>query len=322
MNARIPLFPFLPFRRAGLAAGVTAALLAGLLPAPPVPAQEQDDDNFSVSGSVELGAEYNSNLSVSELESASGRSDGAGVLDAALDLSWQPAPRVALDAGYSYSASRYSDLDSYDLDMHLLYADLSRDFGPFTLGANYYFADAGLGGDDFLELDQYSLYAGKLLNGNWYLRGALNFSDKAFATFAERDADNQGYSIEIFRFFEQGRSNLMLGYGYEDEETRAAPYAYEADSLRLRYSRRFSLASRDSRLQLGYRWQDRDYLNVTPLIGARRGDRRQVLDANLEVSMLEQLDLIGGWEYGNYRSNLDSADFNENRLSLSARLSF
>lgn len=284
--------------------------------------QDADDESFAISGNVEVGAEYNDNLNVDELESASGRSDAAAVFDGGVDLAWEGTKGMSALAGYSYSASRYQDVDGFDLDMHLLFADLSHDFDWLTLGGNYYFADASLGGDDFLTLNQYSLYAGKLLGERWYLRGALNFADKSFDTFSERDADNDGYSLEGFWFFDEGRGNVMLGYAFEDEKTRTDPFIYAADTLRLRYSQRFTLLSLDARLQLGLRWQDRNYAHATPSIGVPRDDSQRVSDLRLDVSVLENLEVIGRWEHGDYRSRLTSADYTAHRLTLSARLAF
>lgn len=284
--------------------------------------QEPAAPNPDFSGGITVGAEHNSNLSVSQLESASGQSDTAATVDANLDMRWQPVARLNVEGGYSYTGSRYQDIDSFDLDMHLLYTDLSYDFSALTLGANYYFADADLGGDSFLELNQYSLYAGKLFGTAWFLRGALNVARKEFASFDARDADNEGASVDLYRFFNEGRSSVALGYAYEEEDTRDPSFIYTADTLRLRLNHRFTLAAKDVQLQLGYRFQDRDYDYITPSIAAPRDDSQRVGDMRLEVSLLKNLALIGRWENGNYQSRLPSADFTDNRMSLGARLSF
>ncbi len=284
--------------------------------------ESQQEETFSVSGAIALGAEHNNNLSITELETASGQSDVAATLDANIDLSWRPSSRLSLDTGYSYTASRYQDVTAFDLDMHLLYADISYAFDWLTLGANHYYADADLGGDSFLTLKQSSLYAGKLIGEQWFLRGALNFVRKDFDTFTERDADTDGFGLDGFWFFNEGRSNLSLGYAFEDEQTRGASFVYKADTVRLRFSHRFNLWGKEARFQTGYRWHDRRYPNITPSIGVPRDDTHKVADARLEVTVWKSLAVLARWENGNYRSNLPSADFSDNRLSLAARLSF
>ncbi|HDZ07802.1 surface lipoprotein assembly modifier [Pseudohongiella sp.] len=282
----------------------------------------QGSDEFTVSGSLEAGAEYNSNVSVSELESATGESDTAGTLDAAVDANWQATDRLSVDTGYSFSGERYQDFDSFDLDLHLLYGDVSYELDAFSLGSNYYYADANLGGDDFLILKQYSLYAGKLFADQWFLRGALNFADKSFDDFAQRDADSEGLSLDAFWFFNQGRSNLVLGYAFDEEQARDTAFSYDAETLRLRYTHRLDLLGNDTELRLGTRWQDRSYQSVTPALGARRDDRQHITDARLEMSLTEQLAVAAQLERGDYQSNLGSADYTENRASVSLKLSF
>lgn len=283
---------------------------------------QSTNNSFTVSGSLEAGTEYNSNVSVSELESASGESDMAGALDAALDMNWKPAERISVDAGYSFTSRQYSDFDAFDLDMHLFYGDVSYELDLITVGANYYYADARLGGDDFLTLKQNSLYAGKLFNDSFYLRGALNRSEKDFDGFGARDADTEGLSMDAFWFFNEGMSTLVLGYAYDDENARSRAFAYESDTLRTRYTHRFSWNGRESSVQLGGRAQFRDYKGVTPEIGVPRDDKQYVLDARLEVKLLPWLAVIGQVERGDYRSRLSSADYTENRVGAGLELSF
>ncbi|MDY6982577.1 MAG: surface lipoprotein assembly modifier [Pseudomonadota bacterium] len=305
-----------------LASAIGVMVATPLLAAVAEPAPQQQNETLDVSGSVAAGIEYNDNLSVTELETAAGTGDTAATLEANADVNWQAGENTSVAGGYSFSGSRYQDVDAFDLDLHLLYADVSHDFALLTLGANYYFADARLGGDSFLELNQYSLYAGKLFADAWYLRGALNFTDKQFDVFDVRDADNEGFSTDLYRFFNAGRSNVMLGYAYEDEDTRGPAFDYSADTLRLRLNHRFTLMERSARVLLGYRWQDRDYANATPAIGVPRDDSQRVVEAQFEVDVIENLALTAGWEYGDYDSRLPSADFTANRVAMAMRLSF
>lgn len=282
----------------------------------------QQEAPLTFSGSLAVGAEYNSNVSVAELESAIGQSDTAATVDASLDADWQASPQLNISGGYSFSSQSYQDFDAFDLDMHMLYADISHDFETFTLGASHYYADANLGGDDFLILNQSSIYAGKLLNEQWFVRGALNVSDKSFTGFEARDADTLGLSLDAFWFFNQGQSSLVLGYAFDDEDTRSRAFAYEADTLRIRYSNRFNLMGLNSDLQLGFRTQHRDYKGITPAIGVPRDDKQYVADASLTVDVQPWIAITGRLERGDYQSRLSSADYTEERVSLNVELSF
>jgi hypothetical protein len=317
--------PFSATRATALKPVLHAAVLGLTLATPLTQAQaptSQPQEPFRLEGSLAVGAEHNNNLSIAQLESASGQSDTALTVEGNINALWQASDKLSLESGYSYSMSRYQDIDSFDLDLHLMFADMAYDFGKFTLGGNYYYAMADLGGDSFLDLDQYSLYAGKLFGQEWYLRGALNFVDKDFAAFNQRDADNEGFSVDLYRFFNQGKSSVTLSYAYEQEDTRGPSFTYDANTLRLRLSHRFLLAERNAQFQMGMRLQDRDYPNPTPSIGVPRDDSQRVADVRLEVNLVESLSLVTRWEYGDYQSRLDTATFTDNRVSVQLKFTF
>lgn len=320
--------PFLPTRAPENPAVLPAGVLLAALLAPAMPALAQSrgqqalPDELQLNGSLSVGTEYNDNLSVPQLETFANRSDMAGTVDGNLALSWQATPRVSLETSYAYTLTDYQDLDAYDLELHLLSAGAAWDVAGLTLGGDYYFATADLGDNSFLDLDQVILHASRQFGETWFLRGAVNLIDKDFVRFNERDADNNGIGIDVYRFFNEGRSNLTLGYGYEDEDTRGPSFDYQADTIRLGLNHRFLLASREATLQLGYRLQDRDYANATPSIGRPRDDRQQVLNAGLELNLTGGLAVLTRWEHGNFDSYLPSADFDENRISAQLKYAF
>lgn len=282
-------------------------------------AQEED---FQITGSLGVGGEYNDNVSVSELESATGESDSATTVDGAIDLSWQANEKTNVTGGYSLSSQHYSEFEDFDMDMHLLYGDISYDLPFLTVGANHYFADAQLGGDDFLELNQSSVYAGKLINDQWYLRAALNVSDKEFTGFSGRNADTIGASLDAFWFFNQGNSSLVLAWAIDDEDAEQRQFAYTSNTIRLRYSHDTSLWGRVSEISAGIRNQVRDYDGITPSIGQTRDDEQLVADIEWSLNLTDHIATKAAFEHGDYSSRLPSADYQENRMRLGLELSF
>lgn len=284
--------------------------------------QQEEEPRFTISGAAELGGVYNSNVSITELESATGQSDTGATAGGELDLGWRPTDRLTADVGYSYDGTFYQDQDEFDLGMHLFYGDLAYQFDHFSLGTNYYYADAALGGNDFLTMEQYSFYGGRLFAEQLFLRAALNAGEKTFDGFSERDADVEGLGLDAFWFFNQGRSSLAAGYHYEDEQARLEQFSYDGHTVRVSYSHRFPVFGRDARLQLGARMEERDYVGVTPAIATRRDDRQRVVDAELELPVSGSLGIVTKLERGDYSSNLASADYTENRVAMSVRYSF
>lgn len=283
-------------------------------------ASAQDDD-FQITGSLGLAGEYNDNVSVSELESATGESDTATAIDGAVDLNWQASQKTNVSAGYSLSSQHYSEFDDFDLDMHLLYADISHDLPFLTVGANHYFADARLGGDEFLTLNQSSIYAGKLINDRWYIRAALNASDKDFTGFSGRNAKTIGASVDTFLFFNQGKSSLLFAWAINDEDAEQSQFAYTSNTFRLRYSHDTTLWGKASEFSAGIRSQVRDYEGITPAIGQTRDDKQLVADIAWNLNLTNHIATVAAFENGNYSSHLPSADYRENRIKLGLEFS-
>lgn len=316
------------------------AVIALALPWAPIQAAEPE--RWALSGSVELGAEYSSNVNISEVEAATGSADTAGVFDAGLNLTWQPNERWRGEAGYSYNTKRYQEADAFNMDIHLAFGDISYEFDFATLGMNYYHAQANLAGSSFMTLGQFSTYTGKLFGDHWYLRGAVNLTDKSFDQLEGRDASNKGLALDNFWFFNQGRSNFLLGLNLEQESAQDPNFDYSAYTLRVRYSHRWTAFGRSARFHLGLRHQNRDYRQVTPepansnpvngirelpipdpgSLDERRQDRRLQVDTRLQIALSESLALIGRVELGNYQSNLESADYRDNRASVAIKWSF
>lgn len=297
--------------------------LSAFLALPVASAQDApEEERFSVSGAVELGGEYNSNVSVTELETAIGQADVATALEAGINLTWRLTDRLRADGGYSHTATRYQEFSDFDLGMDLFYGDLGYEFDRLSVGTSYYHADAALGGDDFLTLEQYSIYAGRLFGDSVFLRGSINAADKTFDTLGQRDSTGGGFGLDAFWFFNQGRSSLVFGYTYGDEDARQEQFSYENHTFRTSLSNRFTLVGRDSRLQLGLRLQERGYRGVTPAIGVPRDEQQQVAEAEFEVSLNRYFAIVSRLEHGSYQSNLASADYNETRAFLGLKLSF
>lgn len=296
-----------------------------------VPMALGQEQVFSHSAYVQLGGEYSSNLQIEELEWASDESDAGMLVEGGIEASWQPRDRWRIDGGYQYSGSHYRDMDRLDLSSHMLYTDGSYDLDLMTVGGNYYFTDASLDGEGFLRLHEVSLYMGRMLEDDWYVRAALNFADKDFGGLQSgelrqyreaRDADNAGFSVDGYWFFNNGLTSLNVGYDYEEEDTRAARFDYNAFTFRVLFNHNLNLLERNASLKLGHRLQLRDYDSISPSIRSRRDDTRNVLDARITINWLQNLDLIGTLERANYDSDLPSADYNETRMTLSGKLKF
>ena len=279
--------------------------------------------NPSVDFEIDAGAQQDSNLTVSEIDKKSNQSDLATLLNAKADAKWKAADeKLSISGSYAYSSKTYQQYDDFDLAIHQLSADANYNFTAFTAGANYFYADANLGGNDFLNLSQTSLYISKLFNDRIYLRGASNFQNKEFSKLSSRNADNKGVSGDAFIFFNQGKTFVSVGIATENENAKAHEFDYKGKSIKARVSNKFLLWRKENKLQTGIRLVDRDYSGITAEINKKRSDKSYVADIEWEVGLSKNISIATKVERGNYNSNLPSADYSDTNTSLLLKIRF
>ena len=85
---------------------------------------------------------------------------------------------------------------------------------------------------------------------------------------------------------------------------------------------RFEVFSKLSTLELGLRYEDRDYDEATPSIGERRHDERLRATIEFDVPLTDRINwrVYGG--YSDYLSNLPSADYDQSILGTLVEITF
>lgn len=271
---------------------------------------------------LEAGAEYDSNLSVIELDKNAAVGDWAAIANARLHGQWQAMDKVKLKGGIGYASKTYQDYSAFDLAIKNAFFDTSYDFKPMTVGFSYHYADAELAAKDFLTLQQRSLYVSRLVNHTLFLRAALNDQDKDFAASRQRNADNHNITGDMFIFFNQGKTLLTAGLTTERETATAHEFDYEGVGLRTSFSHQFPLFNKKNRLQLSWRYDQRNYSAVTPAVQAERSDARRIGTLEWQLEANSWLSLIAKMEHGNYESNLAAANYSETTSLLMLKASF
>lgn len=279
-------------------------------------------DNPRVDFEISSGAEQDSNLNIVELDKNSNESDTALLLNAKADVNWKANDKLNLSGGYAYTGKTYQNHDEFNLAIHQLYADANYDFTLLTAGASHHFAKAELDGSAFLDLHQTSVYISKLINGNIYLRAAVNSQDKTFANLPDRNATNKGFSGDAFVFFNAGKTFVNLGVANEKENARAKQFDYRGINYKARVSHTLTAFGKDNKLQAGWRYTKRDYSGITPEINAERYDSGNAADISWEISMTSKVSIETKIEHGKYNSNFAPADYSETRASLLIKARF
>lgn len=281
-----------------------------------------DSQPTNVTGEVSAGLEQDSNLNIVELDKNSSQSDISLLLGAKVDGKWQANKKLVLSGGYSLFTKTYQHQSEYDLMLNQFSADANYNFDLFTLGASYHYADANLDKNNFLELQQNSIYIAKLINDRVYLRAATTLQDKQFVGRSERNAENIGFSGDIFVFFNEGKTFVTLGLMNEDENAKLHELDYNANTLKAKLSHQYAGWDKQQKLQLGWRYAVRDYAGINPDIERQRYDSAHISELEWEVNFNSTIAIVTKVEYGQYDSNLPSAKYSETRTSVTLKARF
>lgn len=287
--------------------------------APLMPAQAA---SFEYSGSLAAFYEYHSNVSLTELSESASENDTATTVEFSLDGSLKLGQRTRLDGGYTLSEQRYSTYSNYDLRTHLLYLDGSHEIGAYTFGVSHYYARALLQREGFMSLNQNMLYAARLFGNQWYARATMLVSEKRFDQLEGRNASAIGLGGNLFWFSADMMRFMSLGLNITDESADDSAFDYTGVALQAAFSQRFSIGSRDARMQLSGRWRHRDYQQSANADERARRDTHLIAEGRFKISLNDWFDIVTTLERGRYRSTLDIADYAETRLALGLMANF
>ena len=301
-----------PARRGRGARG--CMLAAAALLAAPAPGSAADSP-FSWEFEAKAGAEYDSNISVIELETATSADDIAAVFDASLELEAELGEHTSLRAGYDFSQSLHADFTNFDLQTHRGSAGLSQEIGRVTFDVDYSFVDASLGRKGFLTINRIAPALSGFIGKELFWRLEYVYTDKNFTNRTARDAKVNAGAASLYYFLDGTRSYWTLRYRYEDENAVAPEFDFRGHEIRLRYTRRFAFGAGDSRLRLTGRYEKRNYRAITPEIAEIRDDDRYHLEAEWEIPLSRHFFFEAAYEFASFVSNLPSADFNQHLVS-------
>lgn len=262
-------------------------------------------------GEVGTGVEYDTNVSVDEVDLSSGESDYAWVADFELGVQRDLGEKTRASLNYDISSSRYQEFSRVNRLTQIAGADLSHDLGKSNVGLSAYFIDSKLDGDDFLRYLRLSPSLSGFISKRWFTRGAYVYSEREIDQRAARDATTHTGEVDFYYFHRGLRSYLNIGYRYRDEDAIADELDFTAHSLKLRYIRRFDLWGKKAKAELAVRYEERDYLFDEPTINVPRNDDRIRWKIDFEVPLSKRLTFVSYYSYGNYVSNLPRADFTQ-----------
>ena len=130
------------------------------------------------SAEVGIGGEYDSNVSVEEVDATSGEGDYALNMDLGLEANKGLSQDIDLSATYDFSQTLYDEFSQVDRQTHILGTALTINSDVIDSDLSFYYINSRLDGEKFLELYRVSPAVSGFLARKWFARGAYVYSDK------------------------------------------------------------------------------------------------------------------------------------------------
>ncbi len=268
------------------------------------------------------GIEFDDNVTVPEIDASSGEGDGAFVAEAAGSYRFLDSERASLEAGYDFTQSLHFELSDADLRSHGLWIDGSHALGALDAGLGYRFGAASLGGDGFLNLHEVRPRLLVPVRPGWTAELAAAYLHKDFrdSSDRDRDADHASAGVQNFLLLADRKIRVNAGLRFEAEQARGAEFDYLGSSLEGGLYVPFEWHGGWA-FDLDYRLRLRDYSNETPSIGEARFDLDHGVHVGLVRRITRHAEAHLDYRFTGARSNLPEADYVDNTVGLTFRVS-
>jgi tetratricopeptide (TPR) repeat protein len=267
--------------------------------------------------SAHTGFEYDDNVTVSQIDTTTALSDYAAVFDVSGAYNLVDTKTDNLLVGYDFYQSVYGELSDFDLQSHRFSANGSHDIDVGTLGMDYGYTFATLGGENFFQTHSLMPNFGFSPLSSWYVNLLYNYTNKNFFTNDPRDAEQHAVGIDNYLFFADNRAFAYLGYRVEDENTAGPQFSYLGNYVTTKINSKFPEYMFKPEISVGYKYFVKDYDNITPSINEIRQDRRHTVNMAIDLHLTKVLSSRLEYQYIDAISNLSASDFKENIVTFS-----
>jgi len=273
---------------------------------------------------LELGAGllFDDNVASSEQDVSSDESDTAAVIEVSGRYTLTRWADVEFEAGYDFYQSLYSDLADYNLQSHVFSMDAYRPGRPLDAGFAYDYLTSRIGDDALLNAHLLTATLGQAVAGVWYPNVTFKIQSREFPDDSRRDGSQMAAGLDNYIFPARVNGYLLLGMRHISEDADADYLDHRGNQVRLAMKHGFDFEGHAIEVGAEYENTSRYYRDRDPSIGEKRKDRRNIVRLNLEVRFKKNLSGFLEYEYRESDSNLPSADYRENMLTVTTRFSF
>ncbi|SFD65792.1 hypothetical protein [Pseudoalteromonas denitrificans] len=265
----------------------------------------------------ELKGESDSNVVNDDIEEDSGSDSISRQFKLAMGYKQKLSKKTNVGAYYTYFSKNYLAIDGYDSDIHLVKLKTSHKFDKLKMNIDGIFANSTIDSERFLHLKQLSPSLSYFINKTNYLHGSVSLGKKDYEYLEERSVTQKSISGKYYYMLNGLNHYMTAGIKLKDENAREVLYSYDMLEFKLAYTYRMQLFDLRTRLNLNYRYQNRDYSDEEHWdIGEFRSDKRNQFRVayriNWPLQLYSELELIRNFN----QSNLDSADYNQTKIGL------
>lgn len=271
---------------------------------------EQGPEELPLSIYVEVGGEYDNNITIDDTDNNSAQGDTSLRFRARLGLDVYDKNNSSLTARYSFFQSLHEDLTDFDLQIHGFSVRGKTKAGKANLGATYRYDNIRLGGDKFQDVHTIRSDVGLLMAKRTYLTAYYEFRSQRFddVTLSERAAERHSLSSKMYFLFGKGR-NVTAGYTVARHNAQNDSFTYWGHTVDTSLKLPLDSSERPNVFRLRYRYRQKDFSAVTPSIGAVRQDKRHTVRGIFEVPVGKVLEARFEYRYQHSDSNLPAVDF-------------
>lgn len=268
------------------------------------------------------GYRYDSNVNVADIDTSTGQSDTALVMDLGINGSLPLTESLTMDLGYSYAGTRYRNLDEFDLAIHRLHGALGYRFAGLESELTVDRFTARLDEQAFLEITRTSPSLSRLFGDRLYLRGAFARSEKSYDEHPERDAVNDAVRADAYFLLDGMQRYLALTVERDTEDALTVSLDYDGISGKVAYGHRLESGMLRLDLKGHLQVESRDYAALPGGDEAPRRDQRLRAGLGAALPLSEHFELTGKAEYADNASTLESARYDEMVYTVSLGASF
>lgn len=271
---------------------------------------------------LEVGAEYDNNITVDALDLTSQQGDSSALFEGEIAYDFISNGESSFKARYNFSQSLHLDLSEFDLQTHAATLEASTSIQDIDLGISYSFYNIRLGSEDFLQMHIIRPSFTMMLNQKVLFIGAYEYLQQNFQQDDLRIRNSKRHSTDVKTYFLLGSGRTInLGYKISSNDALAPQLDYLGHIVTLGFKLPVE-AIEGAKFIARYRYNQKNYANITQVIGEKRKDKRHSVRVALQAPFMGQFTARVQYEYTDSTSNLQTLIYSNNVISFNIEWAF